>query len=477
MSKLKKVLAMLMAVVMTLGMGVMTFAAQVTKPTNTITVSNLAADVTTTVDLINIIYYDVTTTDGVETQKWVVQDWAKDYVQLDEVTSAYKITNPTALKEAIISRVSEDSDYYDDNVTGTTKKWENVPLGAYAIYANDTKGVYGLMVANTYDNVNQTYLASKPANVTAKMDSYKIDKTASDAFVHRGEEVTFTVTTQLPARTNEVIVGGELVKKTLTQFEIEDKPEGLRIDSITSAKIGNDPITITTDMITPTIDETTGETTSYKINLMSFMNETVEGSYKYESGETVVIVYKATVINDEDYNNNVDVNCNTVDYDNDSTEGFEANITVTKVDGNGEFLTGAEFQVIKNNVALWFVKTADGVYKRALNEEEEGAIQTLVVNTTNGTLKVTGLDEGTYTFKETKAPEGYSGGATKDVIVTAENQQVTIPASEDTNIVNTKLSSLPATGGMGTTIFTIGGCVIMIVAAGLYFATRKKVEK
>ena len=39
---------------------------------------------------------------------------------------------------------------------------------------------------------------------------------------------------------------------------------------------------------------------------------------------------------------------------------------------------------------------------------------------------------------------------------------------------DTKLSSLPSTGGIGTTIFTIAGCVIMIAAAGLFFANRKK---
>lgn len=44
-------------------------------------------------------------------------------------------------------------------------------------------------------------------------------------------------------------------------------------------------------------------------------------------------------------------------------------------------------------------------------------------------------------------------------------------------IVDTKLSSLPSTGGIGTTIFTIGGCALMIIAAGLYFATRRKNAK
>lgn len=44
-------------------------------------------------------------------------------------------------------------------------------------------------------------------------------------------------------------------------------------------------------------------------------------------------------------------------------------------------------------------------------------------------------------------------------------------------IPNTKLASLPSTGGIGTTIFTIGGCAIMIIAAALFFASRRKTAK
>ncbi len=51
---------------------------------------------------------------------------------------------------------------------------------------------------------------------------------------------------------------------------------------------------------------------------------------------------------------------------------------------------------------------------------------------------------------------------------------VTTNTTTVTEIANTSISSLPSTGGIGTTIFTIAGCVIMIVAAGLFFASRKK---
>ena len=92
-----------------------------------------------------------------------------------------------------------------------------------------------------------------------------------------------------------------------------------------------------------------------------------------------------------------------------------------------------------------------------------------------GTVKVEGLNEGTYHFTETKAPAGYS--------INAEGVDATIEESTEhnvsvaTSINDTKLSALPSTGGIGTTIFTIGGCAIMIVAAGLFFATRRKTQK
>lgn len=46
-----------------------------------------------------------------------------------------------------------------------------------------------------------------------------------------------------------------------------------------------------------------------------------------------------------------------------------------------------------------------------------------------------------------------------------------------TEITNTTIAALPSTGGIGTTIFTIGGCIIMVVAAALFFASRRKSAK
>lgn len=77
----------------------------------------------------------------------------------------------------------------------------------------------------------------------------------------------------------------------------------------------------------------------------------------------------------------------------------------------------------------------------------------------------------TDTDKETVETEGK--GTVTEIVEIGENGT----EKPVTDIPNTKLASLPSTGGIGTTIFTIGGCAVMIIAAALFFATRRKAEK
>ena len=139
-------------------------------------------------------------------------------------------------------------------------------------------------------------------------------------------------------------------------------------------------------------------------------------------------------------------------------------------------LQGAEFIVYK-------VVEGKNLYAQVANgkivtwvEDKDSA--THLTTGSDGRIKVEGLDVGTYYFEEVKAPEGYSLDATpvsvelKLTDKTATSIITATPAEK----LNTKLSALPGTGGIGTTIFTIGGCVIMIAAAGLYFASRRRQE-
>lgn len=471
MKKLKKLFAVMLSLVMVLAMGITSFADKVTNEyTNTITVSNLAEGVNTTLNVYNIIYLDQNAEGN---QTWVVVDWARPYVEEDAATGKFTITNAEGLRDAADKQSSADVTATE---SGTSHKFTKLPIGAYVIRAFDTKGTYSLMVANTYDEDGR-YMASEAASVTAKMEKYNVKKEADDKFVHRGQTVNFTITTQMAPKTS----GEGEKKKTLTSFKVKDTSKGLKANSFVLGKVTINGVEQTVDASKAVVAENTDGTVTYTVDLSDFIASTASGS-------TIVVKYSAVVENDHTYNNSATASAETVGYKPARVDGFEGSVTLKKVDTNHNVLNGAEFQLLKvtpakeegaeatkTPVSVVPVKDASGKaiageYKVAL-EGEEGATTTLVA--TNGTLKVTGLDEGNYEFKETKAPTGYS--------VNSENKAFTITANEEKEVtedagefVNTKLSALPATGGIGTTIFTIVGCGIMIAAAGLFFASRRK---
>lgn len=464
MKKIKKIMAMLLAMVMVLGMTVTAMAAKVEDGNlkQTITVKNLSQDVETTLKLYNIIYLDRDTT---QNESWVVVDWAKSYVE--EKNGEFTIKDKSGLKAAAEAANPEQT--VTEN--GTSHTFTNLPIGAYIILAEDEKGTYGLMVANTYDE-NQKYLAAKTADVVAKVEGHIVTKETSDKFVGIGSEVTFTVTTQVPSKTN---VNGDV----LENFKVIDEPVGLLINGLPTVTIGGVTKLITEDMVVNEKDNENKRTTKYTVDLSSFIDES-------EAGETVEVEYTATVV-DGTYSNKAGVESDTVIYTPGEVGGYTGDITITKYasdDDNknlvdNEKLKGAKFKVytVQNEVvsekALQFIKEENGIYRLAL-PDEIGATDKIEVSS-EGTVKVKGLAEGKYHFEETVAPEGYS--------VNEEGVTVEITADENKNVsvsdyvIDTKLSSLPSTGGIGTTIFTIGGCAIMVAAAGLFFASRRKANK
>lgn len=67
---------------------------------------------------------------------------------------------------------------------------------------------------------------------------------------------------------------------------------------------------------------------------------------------------------------------------------------------------------------------------------------------------------------------------TTDTVTAGDAGDGTVITLKDEDAIpNTKLTALPSTGGIGTTIFTIGGCIIMVAAAALFFASRRKSAK
>ncbi len=176
--------------------------------------------------------------------------------------------------------------------------------------------------------------------------------------------------------------------------------------------------------------------------------------------------------------------------ENDYVWLFTYQLEVTKMDESSNLLAGAEFTLTdKNNQTGYFTKDASGIYwfdTWDSSKASDGATTTLTSGD-DGKITIKGLDVGTYTFTEETAPAGYNKAEPYSVTITATHAEkddgVTVNntlayADENSNtgnftIVDKSGTSLPTTGGIGTTVFYVVGGVI-VVGAGVLLITRKR---
>lgn len=153
-----------------------------------------------------------------------------------------------------------------------------------------------------------------------------------------------------------------------------------------------------------------------------------------------------------------------------------------EVEGSKEYipLTGAEFTLEKYN-----------------KETNEWKAITVVKNDEGTTFTFTGLDDGNYKLTETKTPAGYNSIDPIEFTVTAEHDVLsdnpaltslsgnattgeltftsnTTEGSLSADVVNKAGSTLPETGGMGTTVFYTLGAVLVAGAAYVVLKRRKE---
>lgn len=100
-----------------------------------------------------------------------------------------------------------------------------------------------------------------------------------------------------------------------------------------------------------------------------------------------------------------------------------------------------------------------------------------------GIFNIVGLDAGVYYMRETTTPTGYNTCNDVPIVIIAKHQKTesgsNVTFTEDSSlgytIVNNAGTTLPSTGGMGTTVFYVVGGGLMAVAVVL-LVTKKRME-
>ena len=478
MSKVKRILSVIMAMVMVLAMSVPTFAAG---EKATIALKNF--DTANKVEYMQIIQKDETKTSGwafangagacftaafgltdsEDAQQqviWGLIQYKDNSVKLPTGVTA---TEATAAKiDLALSKVAALNGF---TVTTDKTKIEVSAAGVYAIKAEETGFTY--KTATAYVGFGEPYPTLTGAEVTAKKSPTSVDKIVADDdhVVAIGDIVTYTIEAYVPFI--------DAANTDNRAFTITDKITGADYYLAGPNSVNNVTMVGKDGQVGTIVVNEDGK--GFTIDL----SELVADTSNPNAGKKITVTYTAKV-------KELTVENTAGSHTADATYGgnnvpvklFTGEITLLKYGDSDEanVLKDAEFEVSKDEAAtpLKFKLQENGNYRYAPDAEDAS---TVVKTNAEGKIVVEGLNVGTYHFKETKAPEGYSINTDGKDITLTQTGVATAIVKASGKLNDTKLNALPSTGGIGTTIFTIGGCAIMIVAAGLFFATRRKTQK
>lgn len=179
---------------------------------------------------------------------------------------------------------------------------------------------------------------------------------------------------------------------------------------------------------------------------------------------------------------------------------FTYELDITKIDGATKAtIENAQFK-LGNDKNQWATVNEDGYFTGWVDNE---ASATVLKSDANGIFKVIGLDDGSYKLRELNWSEEYNIPETAFEAVIDANTLFTqddyanasaalikltgsVNGKDDTGanaddgivagtIENNKGTTLPSTGGIGTTLFYVGGgCVVAL--AGVALITKKRMN-
>lgn len=400
--------------------------------------------------------------------------------------------------------------------TATINMKSNYPtVDKKIIPAQSGSGItVGAIVDASWDGSHQMELddENNPEDTIAP-HSESDEKKAGDFGI--GDTVTYQLTSKVP----------DMTGYNSYTFKFSDTlSKGLDLKEVLSVKVGNTTLTAKksgTNTYALAYDQAKRTLT---VTLNDFYT-----SYKNRTGETITVVYTATLNKDAVIGMNPNTNKAVVEYSNDPTTGGTGTSEPSIVDvhtfdftiykyylkdqNNKEDKTAlakAEFELYKGNTEgtaadeqakVNIVDEGEGVYRQATADEAKatGFTSAKIVSDADGKVLVKGLDAGTYYLRETKAPEGYNkllsdikveikanydpktGKLTSYSVDYTYNGTTTTgkeikdtKTSPEVAVENKTGAQLPSTGSKGALMVTLAGIVLFgVLTASKAFGKKK----
>ncbi len=467
---MKKTLSIVLAAIMIFTLGLSAFAAETT---GNITVKNVVEGQTYKIyKIFSLESYDTET--GAFSYK-TTSDWADfaksatTYVTVDDDNYVTWVEGANAAEFAKLAlayakanniSATETSDAVAKGQTEVV--FSNLELGYYLIDSS----LGALCILNT----------TKPnAEVTEKNDQSTAEKEVEeDKTGTYGETNDADMFQTINYRTTVTVQNGA------ENYVLHDKMDaGLTFGEIKKISVNG----VDVDASKYTISYNTADGCTFEIK---FDNDYVAG---LAAGTEIIVEYTASLNENAVIAGEGNVNDTWLDYGDDNHTTHDKTTTYTyefdliKTDSENKLLDGAEFKLYDAKTGgneIKVVYDSDKEVYRLAKASEEGV--SIVV--TDGKATVVGLDgDTTYYLEETVAPDGYNklNGRVEFTIVDTnisaqfENESSDYVPGTGVQVVNKTGSELPSTGGIGTTLFTFFGA-ILVLGAGILLITKKRVS-